>query len=344
MDWIDPIRDSRWAQLVEQHPQASVFHTLPWLETLRRTYGYRAVALTSCTPGGQLRNGVPFCQVKSWISGSRLVSLPFSDHCQPLVENGEDWEALLSHLSLRSNRTECKYIELRPFELLNRETAELATAVAHYYCHKIDLRSNLKTIFSNFHKSCIQRKIERAERERLEYEAGRSEPILTKFYHLLLLTRRRHGLPPQPKAWFQNLIDGFGKDLVIRLAYKRQQPIAGMLTLLYKKTLVYKYGVSDAALHRMGGMPMLFWKAIQEEKLRGAEELDLGRSDVNNPGLNQFKEHLGGVPRKLVYFRMGCHPGASIAARNMTAVHAVFARIPAPLAQVAGRMLYKHTG
>jgi hypothetical protein len=89
---------------------------------------------------------------------------------------------------------------------------------------------------------------------------------------------------------------------------------------------------------------MLFWKAIQEEKLRGAEELDLGRSDVTNFGLNQFKEHLGGVPRRLVYVRMGCHPDALIRARPMARVHALFARMPAPLAQVAGRLLYKHAG
>ena len=343
MDWIDPISDRRWTELVERHRQASVFHTVTWLESLRRTYGYGVVALTSGTPGGQLTNGIPFCQVKSWISGSRLVSLPFSDHCQPLVDNGGDFEALLFRLSSRYGRTECKYIELRPFELPNCGTAGLFE-VGQHNCHKIDLRSDLKTLFRNFHKSCIQRKIERAEREHLEYEAGRSEPTLAKFYHLLLLTRRRHGLPPQPKAWFRNLIDGFGDDLTIRVAAKNQQPIAAMLTLRHKRSLVYKYGVSDAPFHRMGGMPMLFWKAIQEEKLRGAEELDLGRSDVTNSGLNQFKEHLGGVPRRLIYVRMGCHRDALIRARPMARVHALFARMPAPLAQVAGRLLYKHAG
>jgi len=361
MEWIDPIGDDRWTQLLERQPQASVFHTVPWLEALRCTYGYWPVALTTYAPEGKLRDGIPFCRVKSWISGSRLVSLPFSDHCQPLVQNGGDFEAYLLSLSAHCRRTECKYIEMRPLKLPNGETAELPRAshrngaavnsgdndfieVEQYNCHTIDLRSDLQTLFNNFHKSCIQRKIERAERERLEYEAGRSEAILAKFYHLLLLTRRRHGLPPQPRTWFRNLIDGFGEGLTIRVACKDQQPVAGMLTLLYKNTLVYKYGASDATLHRVGGMPMLFWKAIQEEKLRGAEELDLGRSEVTNPGLNQFKEHLGGVRRKLLYFRMSCHPEAFIAARPMAAAHALFTRMPAPLAEVAGRMLYKHIG
>lgn len=361
MDWIDPIGDRRWTQLVERHRHASVFHTATWLEALRRTYGYEATALTSCASAAQLRDGIPFCQVKSWISGSRLVSLPFSDHCQPLVDNGGDFEAFVSHLSSRCKRIECKYIEMRRFELpscgraelppgtdpgrtgLNRDSGDVCD-VGQYNCHNIDLRSDLEILFNNFHKSCIQRKIERAGRERLEYEAGRSESILAKFYHLLVLTRRRHGLPPQPKAWFRNLLEGFGEDATIRMACKNQQPIAGMLTLRFKRTLVYKYGASDAAFHPMGAMPMLFWKAIQEEKLRGAEELDLGRSEVTNPGLNQFKDHLGGVRKKLVYFRLGCHSDAPMAARPMAAVQAVFSHMPAPVAQVAGRLLYKHSG
>src|SRR5258708_18597503 len=87
-----------------------------------------------------------------------------------------------------------------------------------YNLHKINLRYDLRTLFSNFHKGCIQRKIQRAKRESLEYEADRSESNLAKFYHLLLLTRRRQGLPPQPMAWFRNLRDCFGESLTIRVA------------------------------------------------------------------------------------------------------------------------------
>src|SRR5271157_227408 len=42
-------------------------------------------------------------------------------------------------------------------------------------------------------------------------------------------------------------------------------------------------------------MPLLFWKAIQEGKERGAREFDLGRSEIDNPGLVAFKNHLGDV-------------------------------------------------
>lgn len=365
MYWHDPLHDSAWSSLVARHPQGSVFHTLSWLEALRRTYGYRPVVLTSRSSGEELVDGIPFCEVKSWISGSRLVSLPFSDHCQPLLEPAADSRSFTEFLG-ECGLSGWKYIEIRMVEPAPAEGVSLFQAKSgggyqqgqpatldgcpfsvlyrQYNFHRVDLRPDLGSIFNRFHKNCIQRKIHRAEREKLEYCAGRSDAELDKFYSLLLRTRRRHRLPPQPTAWFRNLRDCFGERLTIRVASHHGRPIASILSLVHKTTVVYKYGCSDADLHKLGAMPMLFWKAIQEEKLRGAQELDLGRSDVNNPGLSTFKEHLGGVRSELVYCRMGCHPEAIIPARPLTAMHAVFARMPGPLAQVAGRMLYKHIG
>src|SRR2546422_2910875 len=58
----------------------------------------------------------------------------------------------------------------------------------------------------------------------------------------------------------------FRSQLKIRIVSKDGQSIAGILTLSYKRALVYKYGCSDARFHILGGMPLLFWKTIQEGK------------------------------------------------------------------------------
>ena len=94
------------------------------------------------------------------------------------------------------------------------------------------------------------------------------------------MTRRRHGLPPQPLAWFRNLVACLGDRVSIHVASKDGQPIASILTLSFKKTMFYKYGGSDAAHHRLGGMPFLFWRLIQDAqraRVRGAGPGPLGR-------------------------------------------------------------------
>ena len=95
---IDPLSDPRWASLVQKHGEASVFHTPGWLTALRQTYNYLPVVFTTSPPDTDLTNGVLFCPVRSWITGNRLVSLPFSDHCSPLVNNSEELQSILDFL------------------------------------------------------------------------------------------------------------------------------------------------------------------------------------------------------------------------------------------------------
>ena len=106
--------------------------------------------------------------------------------------------------------------------------------------------------------SSTQRKILRAEKEGLIYKSGRSEELLGAFWDLFLMTRRRRLVPPQPRMWFRNLIDCFGEALQIRVAFKTRQPVASILTLRHKDTLVYKYGCSDERFHSLGGTQLLF--------------------------------------------------------------------------------------
>jgi hypothetical protein len=344
---IDPIKDERWVRLLDEHPDASIFHTPGWLEALKRTYGYEPVAFTTSAPGARLSNGLVFCHVRSWATGSRLVSLPFSDHCQPLMDGSESLKSLLSPLQQEAQHGQWKYIEIKPL-LSSNLMSDSDTPMLkgdQFYFHRLDLQSDTASIFRRFHKSCIQRKIRRAERENLSYETGRSLDLLRKFYQLLVLTRRRHQLPPQPFVWFRNLVDCFGDRLTIRLLSKEKEPVASILTLAHRTTLVYKYGCSDERFHNLGGMPLLFWIAIQEAKESGFQGLDLGRSELDNSGLVQFKGHLGAVCSSLGYYRYPAQSSASALRTwgSRTAQH-IFSRVPDSVLVPMGRLLYKHLG
>jgi hypothetical protein len=104
-------------------------------------------------------------------------------------------------------------------------------------------------------------------------------------------------------TWFSNLVDCLGESAMIRLAWKGSQPIAGILTLQYGKSLYYKYGASVARFHRFGPMPYLFWHAIQNAIASGLEELDMGRSDCDNVGLVTFKDRWSAARSSLRYLR-----------------------------------------
>lgn len=307
---IRPLEDARWAEFVAQHPCSSVFHSCAWLRALRRTFDYEPVAFTTSPPDDRLKDAVVLCRVNSWITGRRLVSLPFSDHCDPLFDDETDVGSVLSALRYELSHHGLRYAEIRPTHDVDAITV-LSDSIHTYCSHQIDLTADVETLFRRCHKSSTQRKIRRAEREGLTYEEGRSEVLLDYFYHLLLLTRRRHNAPPQPRRWFQSLIDCFGDDLKIRVAFKDAQPISAILTLRHKDTLVYKYGCSDAQFHRFGGMQFLFWKSITEAKQDGLRAFDLGRSEWAHAGLITFKDHWGAARSELRYSRLSATPSSN---------------------------------
>jgi lipid II:glycine glycyltransferase (peptidoglycan interpeptide bridge formation enzyme) len=209
----------------------------------------------------------------------------------------------------------------------------------------LDLSPSPEALFAQFQKSGVQRKIRRAEREGLQYEQGRSELLLAKLFRLLQLTRRRHGLPPQPVAWFRNLIECLGDKVTLHIASHEGQSIAGILTIGFKRTLVYKYGGSDARYHNLGGMPFLFWKAIQQAKAMGLEELDLGRSDPEDAGLIDFKRHLGAASSTLTYYRFPTSGVAPLASSwTLRTAKRIFSLMPGSVLNLAGRVLYRHFG
>lgn len=330
---------------MEVHPRSSVFHTSAWLEALERTFNYEPIAFTTSPPEAPLKNAVVFCRVDSWLTGRRLVSLPFSDHCDPLVDDDSELNALVS-TALAVEKV--SYIEIRPKHSF--PPIETQSCPAHSYCfHEIDLSQDLAATFRAFHKSSVQRKIRRAEREDLTYEEGRSKSLLGSFFGLMLLTRRRHQIPPHPRQWFKNLIDGFGDALRIHVAMNDKRPVAAILTLRHKDKLVYKYGCSDAQFHHLGGMHLLFWKAIQEAKREGVSVFDLGRSEWTHPGLMTFKNRLGGTPSVLKYLRfsqsgLSAGPNATGAAWKERMAHRVFSCLPDRMLSAAGDILYRHIG
>jgi CelD/BcsL family acetyltransferase involved in cellulose biosynthesis len=341
---FNPLHDPRWTEFVKQHPRSSIFHTAGWLEALQRTYGYEPIVYTTSAPGTTLKSAVVFCRIKSWLTGRRLVSLPFADHCEPLVEDPNERGEIFGSLQSGLDKEHLKYVEIRPRD--TDGSVDDTMEKSQSFCfHALDLEPALTDLFRSFQKESTQRKVRRAEREGLRYEAGRSQALVKEFYRLSLLTRQRHKLPPQPIEWFHNLIGCLGDAVRIHVAFKDERAVASILTLHSGTTLVYKYGASDAKFHSLGGMPFLFWKAIQEGKEQGDRELDLGRSDSDNEGLITFKSRLGATRSELTYKRFSARSHeASAESYAMKVTKQLVGRLPASLLTTAGRLLYKHVG
>jgi hypothetical protein len=343
---VDPTTDPRWAELVERHPRSSVFHTVGWLKALQRTYNYGPVVFTTSPPAYDLKNGIVFCRVNSWLTGRRLVSLPFSDHCEPLCDAAEEMDFLIGNLQTTLTQERWKYLEIRPINGNFGQAGDFAfQPAAKYFLHRLSLRPDLDSLFKGLDKDSVQRRIQRAHRAGLVEKCGRSDDLLKEFYALFVITRRRHRLPPIPYAWFKNLIQCQNKSLEIRLAYKDRITIAAILTLKSKDIIYYKYGCSDTRFNKFGAIPWLLWRAIESGKLNGANVFDMGRTQEDNAGLLAFKNHWVRQPEKLVYWKFPDSSAVDSFDRwKLKMAKRVFSYMPGRLLTITGRLIYRHIG
>ena len=340
---LDPSSDARWLSFVNRHARATVFHRVPWLEALRRTYGYRSIAFGRLSPSGELEGGILFCEIRSWMTGNRLVSLPFSDHCEPLVESPEELRKIMAHASRQRKERTWRYLEIRPLspEYFDAE----GEPYGKFVYHRLDLRPTTEDLFRKLHVDSIRRKIQKAERSRLTVRSGRSDDLLGDFFRLHVLTRRRQLSPPHPMAWFRNVLRCFGDSACIRIAYHRESPAAAVFTLESGPTMIYKYGCSDEQFHSLGAMPFVLWDMICDAKRKNRLELDMGRSDLDNPGLIAFKEKWGARAQPLIYWRRPAK--GNVLERSTGSVQTLkrlLRHCPDRMLIWAGKVLYPHVG
>lgn len=335
---LDPVVDPAWRELVRRDPRTSAFHTPEWMDALRRTYGFTPVVYAT----DDLRSAIPFCLVASWLTGRRLVSLPFSDHCDPLVDDGARLAAVLDRVAVDAWRNAWRYVQLRP------RTARAAPSgfarEESNYLYAIDLRPELDVIFKGI-KRDNREDIRKAERRGLRHVAGGDDAFVRAYFRLHVMTRSTQGVPPQPYAWFRNLSRCLRDMLEVHLLLDGETPIAGLVTISFRDQVMVKYTASDPVRDRQGLGKSLTWKAICRAKENGAVTLDWGRCEPEHRGLAQFKERFGAVRSDLVYLRNPPAPAdrhrPSWASR---AAKSVVPRMPATVLAAAGRVAYRHVG
>jgi len=121
--------------------------------------------------------------------------------------------------------------------------------------------------------------------------------------------------------------------------------LPSILTLTFKRSLVFKYGCSDSSFNKLGDTHFLLWKAILEAKREGLPEFDLGRSDLSTPGLIAFKDRWGTSRSVINYFRCSRCRNSTIGMAWATRIaEPFFARLPDRFLISAGELLYRHIG
>jgi CelD/BcsL family acetyltransferase involved in cellulose biosynthesis len=333
------LEDPRWREFVACAANASPFHDPSWAALLGDTYGYDTFALAVADASGGLAAGAPFLEVRTVTRRRRWVSLPFTDECG-LLATDDGAPAILVQAIADAQRTGLTPgVEVRgSVDGFGWRTGGDAVT------HKLELDSDLQRVRAGFSRSQVIRNIARAEREGVTVRRAGEPRDLDAFYRLHTRTRRRQGVPVQPRRFF----DLIWSRLVapgtahVLLAESDGQAVAGALFLTDARTTIYKFGASEVEKLRLRPNHLIFWTAVQDACRAGHRVFDFGRTDLNNAGLRAFKRSWGATERPLRYSTL--ERGGAAATDGVASRVLSFAirRGPAWMCRGAGEALYRY--
>ena len=282
-------------------------------------------------------------EVKSIITGKRAVSLPFTDFCPVMCPDQKTFDSYIKDIIEYGKKKAWKYLELRSGTNFLRQHPPHSAFAIHY----LNLAQNSKEIFQSF-RSSTKRNIKKAQKSGLKIEVSNElEPVKT-FYHLHCITRKRHGVPPQPFRFFRNIyryvISG-NKGLTVTASFKGNVVAAAIFFYLSDQA-IYKFGASDLKYQNLRPNNLVMWEAIRYFAERGFKTFHFGRTEPENRGLLQFKRGWGTKEETLNYYRYDFRQKTFIQGSSKAAefpfVQKIMQKLPIPALKILGTILYPH--
>jgi CelD/BcsL family acetyltransferase involved in cellulose biosynthesis len=332
------VEDPRWIEYISINADAGPFHHPSWALTLADSYGVRPFAVAFAGPGGRLEAGIPVAEVDFRLIARRFVALPFTDALEPLVSQNVVADDVAVEILRRAVAAGTEHVQIRasaspPFALESAGTR-----------HVLRLAPDVEEVRRRFHPSQVRRAIDKAVKGPLVVRRGNREKDLTEtFYGLHEGTRRRQGVPVQPRRFFRALWRRVIEPELgfVLLAYDGGTAVAGAVFLAWNRTVVYKFGASEPQALGLRPNHLVFWEAIRWACEAGYAEFDFGRTDPGHTSLQEFKRRWGTEERELVYAVAGRQPHQGTGRVERLAAP-VIRHSPLWLCRLAGSTFYRY--
>lgn len=339
---INPLEQADWNELVISAPDYSFFHSSNWARVLHDSYGYKPVYSVSIE-NDRISALLPCMEVRSILTGRRGVSLPFTDYCDPVIFSESSFKASRDLLIEYGKDANWDFIEFRG----GRHFPAEVSCSGYYLGHILQLQGGEEEIYSGFRDSTA-RNIKKAVKMGVDVEISTARESMDEFRRLNCITRKLHGLPPQPGHFFDNVYEQvIAKNLgMIVLAYYNKQCIAGAVFFQFGDRAYYKYGASDRKHQELRANNLVMWEAIRWLSRGSFKTLCFGRTEPGASGLRQFKSGWGSREQKISYFRydLGKERVTGDCSPVQERFYPIFHALPIPLSKIAGLVLYRHMG
>jgi len=297
-------KEPAYSEYVARHPEATPYHTLAWRDISCKVFGHAPYFLIA-EAEEKIQGVMPLFLVKG-IFGRRLVSVPLRDKGGPLCESTEVLEHLMGAAKNLMVELKCRYVHIKAWHGLcfHENTPDWLIQHNHFINSSVKLDNNPENIWNGFEKRSVQRPIKKSMREGVSCYWGKSLDDMKKFYRLLILTRKKLGVPPYGfdlfyEIWEKMIQNNFAGLL---LAQYRGIVISGLVLFFLRDKAICGYAASDKNYLWLRPNNLMFWEAMKDACMRGCTCFDFGADSPDNQNLLSFKEGFGAVTKVLPHY------------------------------------------
>lgn len=337
LEIINPLDDNRWTEFVNSHPESDIFNHPAWMKVFAGGYKYKVFAVVKTGSDKNILAGIPFCEVNSFTGSRYWISLPFSDHCEPLFRNKDDLMEV-AEFTIRQS----EIYNIQQVRIYSRSGDNLFNTTDNDINHRLYLDSSEDIILGRMERTKRQGTA-KALKEGLKAELLSDKNSIERFYKLHLQTRRRIGIPVQPKKIFkliyQNIImNDLGFTIIIT---KNGTDIAAGMFFKFNGKLIYKYNASNIEYLNYRPNNLLIWTAVNHGISGNYKYIDFGKTSSTNTGLRKFKLGWGAHESRLFCSIYPSIPENKNNRVRMKLMTSVIKASPALVCQLMGEVFYK---
>lgn len=276
-----------WDDFVRRCPTATLFHRFAWRDVIADTMRHRPVYLLAEDDTG-CRGVLPLFVLRTGLFGTMAVSMPFLNYGGVAADDDLAARALLDEAKKRGREAGCKYVEFRhrfrPAAADDLPTSELKVTSI------LDLTPGADVIWNTGLHQNVRNKIRKAQKHGVVFKEGKDQ--LDAFCRVFAIGQRQHGTPVLPRAFFARLLEHFGDDVHVYVAYHDGRPIGGKVTIDHGDTRYFIWSASVSEANRYAPVPGMNWRAIEDAIAAGRRTVDFGRSSAGSSS-QSFKKYWG---------------------------------------------------
>lgn len=287
------IGEAEWDAFVASQPDAVGYHQWGWHRVIERAFGHETCYLAA-RRGGAVVGVLPLALIRSWIFGSRAVSLPFLNYGGVLAHDGQVAQALLEGASAVARARGATYLELRHFS----QTFPQLPAKHHKVTMLLPLARDEKTAWAALDGK-VRNQVRKAEKSGLTAAVGGAER-LDDFYRVFAVNMRDLGTPVYSRGFFEQMFEWFPQSTRVYIVRDGSKPVAAGIRYIFRTTAEVPWASSLREYRSASPNNLLYWSVIREAIAENLSTLDFGRSTPNE-GTYHFKKQWGAQPLPLCW-------------------------------------------